>query len=99
MVGGEQFGASRVKMDVVADGPQVTAATAIHDKCFVTAAKEVAREFMAAVKATGVRSKEPFHPGDEVRLRGFDDQVKMILHQAPGVNLPGGFDAGFREGF
>jgi hypothetical protein len=31
-------------------------------------------------------------------LGRFDDQMKMISHQAPGVNLPVGFGAGFGKG-
>ena len=31
-------------------------------------------------------------------MRGFNDEMKMIGHEAPGMDLPAGFGAGFAEG-
>lgn len=40
-----------------------------------------------------------FHAIDKVRLRGFDDEMKMVGHETPGMCLPAGFAAGLGEGF
>ena len=54
--------------------------------------------FVAAIEAVGISAGEPLHAGDEIGARGFENEVKMIGHQAPGVDLPAGFGAGFAEG-
>ena len=53
---------------------------------------------MAAIEAAGISAEEPLHAGNEIGARGFEDEVKMIGHQAPGMNLPAGFGTGFAEG-
>jgi hypothetical protein len=74
---------------------EVTGAAAIDQQCFVTASEEVAACFVADVVAFGVNAEEPFHSGDEIGLRGLE--MKMVAHQAPGMDLPFGFGAGFAE--
>ena len=71
---------------------------ASNEQGFVAAAKEMAEKFVAAVQAAGISAEEPYHPGDEVRARGFSDEMKMIGHEAPGVDLPAGLGAGFADG-
>lgn len=95
----EHFGAHWIQVDIIANGFEVAVAAAIHDEGFVTSAEEVAKEFMAAVEAAGVGGKEPFHAGDEVGLGRGEDEVKMVWHEAPCMNLPAGFGTGFGEGF
>ena len=52
---------------------------------------------MTDVEALGVNAQEPFHAGDKVGFGCFDDEVKMVSHQTPGVDLPAGFGAGFSQ--
>ena len=59
------------------------------------ASEEVATCFVADVVAFGVNAQEPFHSGDEIGLRGLE--MKMVAHQAPGMDLPFGLGAGFAE--
>jgi hypothetical protein len=42
-----------------------------------------------------VWSQEPFHSGDEIGLQSLE--MKMVAHQAPGMDLPFGPGAGFAE--
>jgi len=55
------------------------------------------RKFVVPIEPPGARAQEPFHPGDRVGLRCFYHQKKMIAHQAAGVDLPFGLEAGFGE--
>ena len=85
-------------MHVIARGAQVAATAFVDDERFVASAEKVAEEFMASVEAAGVGAEEPFHAGDEIGLGRFGDEMKMIAHEAPGVELPAGFFAGLTEG-
>ena len=49
------------------------------------------------VEATGVGTEEPFHPNDEIRLRGFDNQVEVIGKQTESMDIPSGLCASFLE--
>jgi len=64
----------------------------------VTSGKKVSALLVPQVEAFGVNSQQPLHPDHQVGLGCFDDQMKMIAHQAVGVNLPLGFATGFRQG-
>jgi hypothetical protein len=55
-------------------------------------------EFVPPIEPAGIGAQKPFHAGDQGGLRRFDDEMKMISHQAPRMNLPVGFGAGFGEG-
>ena len=66
----------------------IAVAAAIDDEGFVAAAEEMAENFVPAVEAAGVGAQKPFHPGDEVGQRRFQNEMKMILHQAIRVDLP-----------
>ena len=68
-------------MHVIAHCLQMAVAAAANWESFVTSGEKVAAGFVADVKALGVNAKQPFHAGDEVRLRCFDDEVKMIAHE------------------
>src|SRR2546430_11597123 len=50
-------------------------------------------ELVLAVKPRGVSAEEPFHAQNEVRQRRFEDEVKMVRHEAIGMNLPARFAA------
>ena len=56
------------------------------------------KEPVFAVEARGVSPQKPFHAGDQVGLGRFDHEMKMIVHQAIGVDLPTGLGAGFGQG-
>jgi hypothetical protein len=45
---------------------------------------------MPPVEALGIGAQQPFHSKRQIGLRSFDDQVKMVGHEAVGVNLPAG---------
>ena len=53
---------------------------------------------MATVEAAGVGAQQPFHARDQVGPGGLDDEVEMVRHEAIGMDLPTGLDAGFAEG-
>jgi len=84
-------------MDVIADRAQIAVAAAIHDQGFVAAAEQMAEEFVPAVETARVNAQQPFHARDQIGLWRFKHQMKMISHQAPGMNLPAGFGAGFAQ--
>jgi hypothetical protein len=48
----------------------------------------VAEQFVPPVETAGVSAQQPFHPGDQIRLRRLDHQMEMIRHENVGVNLP-----------
>src|ERR1043166_1887117 len=82
-------------MHVIAHRSQIPSATAIHNQRLVSAGKEMAAELMPDIKALGVNAQEPLHAGDQIGLRSFEHQMKMIAHQTIGVNLPLSFGASF----
>ncbi len=75
-------------MDVVAHRAQITIAASVHNQSFIASGKKMAAEFMPNVKTFGINSQHPLHSRNQIGLRRFDDQVKMIAHQAPGMHLP-----------
>jgi hypothetical protein len=95
----EQFGPGRVQMNVIANCLQITIAAAIDRQSFIAPGEKMSAGFVADVEALGVNAQEPFHAGNEVCLGSFDDQMKMIPHQAPGMHLPPGFGASLAKRF
>ena len=75
-------------MHVVAYSFEVTVARAVDDQRLVSPAKQMAEDFVPPVKPAGVSSQEPFHPSDQVGLRGFHYEMKMIGHQDECVHPP-----------
>jgi hypothetical protein len=59
----------------------------------------MAQEFPAMIEAEGVSAQEPARALDVVGVGGFEHEVKMVAHEAPGVELKAGFVAGFGKGF
>src|ERR1041384_7032480 len=55
-------------------------------------------EPVSAVEASSVSSQKPFHALHQIGFGRFNHQMKMVSHQAPGVNLPVGLGTGFAEG-
>ena len=56
----------------------------------------MACEFVPPIEPAGLG--KPFHAQNQVGFGSFDDPMKIISHQAPSVNRPVGFGAGFGEG-
>jgi hypothetical protein len=50
--------------------------------------EEVADPGVAPVEARGVEPVQALHPGRELRLRRPDDEMEVVRHQRPGVELP-----------
>jgi hypothetical protein len=84
-------------VDVITDGSQIAGAAAIDDQGFVPAAEQMAKQFVATVEASGVGAQQPFHAGNQIGLGCFDDEMKMIVHQAIRMNLPTGLRAGLTQ--
>jgi hypothetical protein len=53
---------------------------------------------MAAIQSYRVSAQQPMHALDQVGIRGFDDQVKMVAHQTIGMHPPIGLLARFGQG-
>ncbi len=85
-------------MDVIAHRPQIAAAAALDVQRLVTSREKVSALLMPEVEALGVNPQQPLHPDHQVGLGRFDDQMKMIAHEAIGVNLPLSLVAGFGQG-
>ena len=45
---------------------------------------------VTAIESLGVGAQEPLHACAQVAARRFHNQMKMIIHQTIGVNLPPG---------
>jgi hypothetical protein len=69
----------------------------INQRGTIATGKEVPRELMPSIEARRVGAEKPFHPGHEVGLRCFNDEMKMIRHETIGAYLPGGFGAAVSE--
>src|SRR3954465_3173961 len=74
-------------MDIITDRSQVTGSAGIYDNSLVAPTEQMAKEHMPAVVPGCVGAEEPFHTRDEVALRSFQDQMKMVGHEAKGVHL------------
>jgi hypothetical protein len=57
----------------------------------------MAKELVPPVEPAGIGPQKPFHSQDQIGLRSFDHQMKMISHQTPGVDLPVRFCTGLAE--
>ena len=62
----------------------------------VASGEKVSAFLVPYVEAFGVNPQQPLHARHQVGLRRFHDQMKMIAHQAIGVNLPAGLAARLR---
>jgi hypothetical protein len=91
LFGTNKTGAHRIQVNIVAHRLQVAIAAAIHDEGLVPAAEEVAEFLLSMIKSVGVNTQQPLHPRDQVGARRLEDQMKVVAHETPGVNLPVGF--------
>ncbi len=97
LLGGHEAGTGRVEMDVVASGAQILRATFVDALRFEAPTEKMAPRLPAAVPTLGVGAEQPFHAEAEIRLRSFQDEVKMVAHEDVDVNLPAGFRASLAE--
>ena len=58
----------------------------------------MAEQFVTPIESHCVGPQKPFHAGHQIGARGLDHQMKVIAHQAPGVDLPVGLPTGLAEG-
>ena len=58
----------------------------------------MAKELVPAIEPPRVGAQEPFHAGDQVGLGRLDHQMKMVGHQAPGLEVPAGLLTGLAQG-
>jgi hypothetical protein len=57
----------------------------------------VTKELVPPIEPGSVGAQEPFHAGNKVWLRCFNDEMEMIAHEAIGMHLPSGLAAGLIE--
>jgi hypothetical protein len=88
----------RIQMHVVAHGLQIAVATTVHHQRLVASAKHVPEELMPRIQADRVSAQQPGHAGNKVGLGGFHHQVKVIGHEAIGMNLKTGLLARLGQG-
>ena len=62
-------------------------------------AKTMPAKLVSNIKSFGVNAAQPFHPGDQVGPWRFQDEMKVIGHEAVGMHFPVGLRPGLREGF
>src|SRR6266513_4965016 len=90
----EYPGSHRIQVHIIADSPQICAPwPAVHQKRLVTAAKQMPPQTVPAIESLRVGAQQPLHACAQVAARRFDNQMKMIVHQTIGVNLPPGAPA------
>ena len=63
-------------------------AVPVHDNRLVAPLQHVASPAVSPVKGLGVGSVEAAHAPDQVRLGGLEQQVKVVAHQAIGIEQP-----------
>lgn len=92
----EHAGADWIEMHVIADGLQI-AVSCLDEQCFVAAAEDVTEKFATMIETKGVAAEKPAHACDQVCVGCFEDEVKMIWHEAIGMYLKAGFVTGLGE--
>ena len=58
----------------------------------------MAAQIVPPVEPIGIRAQQPAHSGHQIAFRRLDHQVKMVFHQAKGMNLKTGLLAGLGQG-
>ena len=84
-------------MNVVAHGSQISIPASVHDQGFVSATEEMTTHFVTVIEPGGTSAHEPAHPDDEVCVRRFNNEMKMIVHETIGMNLPVGLGTNLAE--
>ena len=86
-------------MNIGAKVLQIAGVGRLDGHCLVSALKQMPADLVAGVVTLGIGPLQPFHSGDQVCFRSFEQEMIMISHQHVGVNAPAGFGAGLAEGF
>jgi len=85
-------------MDIIPGTPEITACAPLDDERLVPPAEDMTKTLVPVVQPDGVRAQQPAHALDQLGVGRFHDQVKMVAHQAAGVDLPAGPLAGLGQG-
>src|SRR5438093_4956783 len=85
-------------MHVVARPLQISWRRTVYDQGLVAAAEQMAEQLVAEVEPSRVSAQKPFHARNQVRLGRLEHQVKMIRHEAIGMNLPARLAARLAQG-
>ena len=48
-------------------------------------------QFVPDIEPFGIGSQQPFHAENEICFRCLDNQMKVVVHEAVGMDLPAGF--------
>src|ERR1051326_960959 len=82
-------------MNVVAHGLEIAVAAAVHVQRFIPPAEQVAKLLVPMIEAVGINAEQPLHSFNPCGPGCLCHEMKVIVHQAPRVNLPVGFLTGF----
>ena len=96
--GAQRARSHRIEMHVITRRLQVAVAATLDQQGFVASAKNVAEELLAMIQADGVGAQKPAHAGHPIRVGRLQHQMKMVAHQAIGMDLPFGLLAGLSQG-
>ena len=77
----------RVQVHIITERLQIPVATALHQQHLITSAEHVPEELVPVVEADRVGAQQPAHARHQVGLRRLDHQMKVIPHQAIGMDL------------
>jgi len=80
------FGPYGVQHHVPTQLQQIT--LLLYNDGFISPLEDVSRLAVPSIESLGVNSIEVPHPPAEIALRGFDNQMIVIIHQAIGVAEP-----------
>ena len=75
-------------MHVITHGLEIPVAAPVHDQRLIPAAEQVPKLLVPSIVAAGIGPQQPLHPSYKVGLGRFDDQVKVIAHEAIRMHLP-----------
>src|SRR5664279_4626132 len=84
-------------MHVIASSSQIARRALVNDQRLVASAEKMPEELMPAIEPSGVSAEEPFHARHQIWLWRLGHEVKVISHQAIGVNLPARLFAGLAQ--
>jgi hypothetical protein len=90
-------GTHGIQMDIVTDSAQVPSC-ATDGLRSIPSAEEMPGQSVAPIETRRIGAQKPLHSSDEIWLRRFYDQVKMIWHQAIGMDSPACLRADFGQG-
>jgi hypothetical protein len=77
-------------MHEVANLPEIISFATIYKKCLVATAKHMSAESVPAIELLRITPQQPLHSPAQITSRCFHHEMKMVAHQAVGMNLPAG---------